>query len=85
MDVCIATIGALCKHLPWSAYKAQLKQAMVLLAKLHSNKMTVRFVVCSLCICIFYTLYFYDTFIYYYRCRAEAVDFMVFASKNNTS
>lgn len=42
LDVCIATVGALCKHLPWSAYKAQLKQAMVLLAKLHSNKMTVR-------------------------------------------
>ena len=64
MDVCIATIGALCKHLPWSAYKAQLKQAMVLLAKLHSNKMTVRSVVCSLCICIFYILYFDDIFLY---------------------
>lgn len=42
VDVCIATVGALCKHLPWSAYKAQLKASLNLLTRLNNNKMAVR-------------------------------------------
>ena len=44
VDVCIATVGALCNHLPWSAYKAQLKVSLNLLSRLNNNKMAVRYV-----------------------------------------
>ncbi|XP_067945852.1 small subunit processome component 20 homolog isoform X1 [Watersipora subatra] len=42
VDVCISTVGAICKHLSWSAYKSQLKLSLNLLSRLDNNKMAVR-------------------------------------------
>lgn len=43
VDVCILTMGSICKHLSWSVYRAQLKNAMTMLGKTEHKKMAVRY------------------------------------------